>query len=102
MSRASRNGSGFFHIEYSSAFTAAAHAAHQEAVAAGRGAEFLSALRQIVRDIEMDPGLAGDPLFPMPGAGLIMYVISRRPVVVYYMADPHRQVLWPMAVRSMA
>lgn len=64
------NGSPFYKVTSSGAVNETIIRLHEQAAKAGRGKEFLAALRQIYERLRRDPMVFGEPLFRLPALKL--------------------------------
>jgi hypothetical protein len=67
---------------------------HLEAVQAGKGKQFLSALRQIVERLRKDPLAFGEPLYRLPALKLVVRQGVVLPLAVDYAVHEDRPLVF--------
>jgi hypothetical protein len=67
---------------------------HREAALAGRGEEFLAALRQIIQRLRKDPLTFGEPIYRLPAIQLLVRQAVVLPLVVDYGVHEERPLVF--------
>jgi hypothetical protein len=88
------NGSSQFQIEISPIAAGRVKELHRAAAAAGRGTQFLTALRQLRDRLRHNAHQCGEPLYQLHALGLIVRIAIEPPIVLHYAVHPQRRIAW--------
>jgi hypothetical protein len=97
-----RNGGARYHVTLLEPFTQAIKRSQRKAGLQGRGEEFLSALRQIVEQIQYDPHRLGEPLYHLPALRLQVRSVALGPLHVTFGVHEDRPIVFLQGARLLA
>jgi hypothetical protein len=88
------DGSGRYDVDVSEVVLEQLKRLQRQATRRGQGMAFASAFRHILRALQRDPNVAGEPLYPLPNLGLQMRTMAVAPLVIDFAVSDKDRVVY--------
>jgi hypothetical protein len=97
----SESSGGLFKVCWSENNRATVLQIGKNAIRLGLKADFIRALKKIVDKLTREPLSWGDPYYPLPSAGLLVFHGISPPLHVYYGVDPVRRLVYIKEIEAL-